>query len=519
MQPLPLQRIEGKYEILDKIKEGGMGAIYKVRHRLLDEVRVVKVMRPALSSQDELRERFEREAKTAIKLRHPNIAQLFDLTTDDAGNAFIVMEFIHGLDLRELLRIAGPPPLGLTLELARQSLRAIAYLHRKHFVHRDIAPDNLMLTQDADDRPTIKLIDLGIAKAFEGTSDAALTATGTFLGKLHYASPEQMQVHPLDGRSDLYSFGVVLYELATGQRPIEGDTASALMAGHLFRPPLSFDTTDPGGRVPAALRATIMESLAKSPDDRIPDAETFLTQIEGLQTEYPLSEVDIAWAVEQMHARIEPRGDRVGSGTQQQMDAQFGLEPTPVPSEMTTDPTILSDRTVPTGDLEPTLAAPKGSSPPLEPTVRLPSTAHPTAGATPRRPTVLIAMAALLLAVLVLGFLWLGRDGATEPQTASRSTEAQATAPRMGTLIVRAIPWGRLTTVRDPSGTELPLPDSTYTPLRLELPAGNYELELSRGDDENPQRLTVDIESGRIHQTSALFDEVSIDAFFAAHGW
>src|SRR5579862_2936660 len=124
----PQQRLEGKYEILRKIREGGMGAIYKVRHRLLDEIRVVKVMRPLLVEDRELHAelsaRFVREARVAIKLRHPNIAQLYDFTTDDDGTALIVMEFIRGKTLEELLKTAGPPPLDLALEIAQQSLRA-----------------------------------------------------------------------------------------------------------------------------------------------------------------------------------------------------------------------------------------------------------------------------------------------------------------------------------------------------------------------------------------------------------
>ncbi|HEV7519168.1 MAG TPA: serine/threonine-protein kinase, partial [Thermoanaerobaculia bacterium] len=199
----PLQRIEGKYEILSKLKEGGMGAIYKVRHRLLDEVRVVKLMRPQLLENADLQARFVREARFAIKLRHPNVAQIYDFTVDEEdGTAFIVMEFIDGLTLEEVLAAHGPPPLGLTLEIAQQSLRALGYLHGKGFIHRDISPDNLILTAGADGEPLVKLIDLGIAKAVEAGGQG-LTQTGTFLGKVRYASPEQFgteDANRVDGR-------------------------------------------------------------------------------------------------------------------------------------------------------------------------------------------------------------------------------------------------------------------------------------------------------------------------------
>ena len=190
MTAIPLQHIEGKYEILEKIREGGMGAIYKVRHRLLDEIRVIKLMRQQLVEDEELKTRFLREARLAIKLRHPNIAQLYDFTVDDDGTAFIVMEFIDGMTLEDLLAFHGPPPLGLALEIAQQSLKALGYLHSKGFIHRDISPDNLMLTEDTDGQPLVKLIDLGIAKTLE-IGGEHLTQTGTFLGKIRYASPEQ----------------------------------------------------------------------------------------------------------------------------------------------------------------------------------------------------------------------------------------------------------------------------------------------------------------------------------------
>src|SRR6266536_6083395 len=185
--PVPGTLIEGKYEILAKIREGGMGAIYKVRHRLLDEVRVVKVMRPQIGADEELKRRFTQEAKTATRLKHPNIGAILDFALDSDGMAYIVMEFIDGVNLAELLRASGPPGVPMTLEIAHQTLSALGFLHRKNVVHRDIAPDNLLLTHDDEGRPQVKLIDLGIAKPLDKTIN--LTSTGVFLGKLKYSSP------------------------------------------------------------------------------------------------------------------------------------------------------------------------------------------------------------------------------------------------------------------------------------------------------------------------------------------
>lgn len=331
---LPLPQIEGKYEILHKIKEGGMGSIYKVRHRLLEEVRVVKTIRPQFAEDADLRERFLREAKTAIRLRHPNIAQLYDFSVDADGTAYIVMEYIDGVTLQEMLAKSGPLPVPLTLEVSRQALEALAYLHHKGFVHRDVAPDNLMLTRTFDGLPQVKLIDLGIAKRLEG-GGVDLTATGTFLGKVRYAAPEQFSDSGGTGigpRSDIYSFGVMLYELLTGRLPFRGENIHELMAGHLFRPPLSFDETDPEGTVPQTLREAVLHALAKEPEERIASAEELAARLAPLLSESDELREDLDRTLHTTATLLIEREDAPEPGsTQDRLAEQFGLEATPRP--------------------------------------------------------------------------------------------------------------------------------------------------------------------------------------------
>jgi serine/threonine protein kinase len=332
---IPHRRIEGKYEILQKIREGGMGAIYKVRHRLLDEVRVIKLMRPHLGEDPEFKARFIREARVAIKLRHPNVAHLYDFTIGDDDTAFIVMEFIEGRTLEELLKLVGPPPLGLALEIAQQSLRALAYLHSKGFVHRDISPDNLMLAEDPDGNPQVKLIDLGIAKVLGGP-ESHLTKTGTFLGKLRYASPEQFGAGgpSADARGDLYSFGVVLYELLTGIHPILGSDPSSIIAGHLFRPPLPFDETDREGRLPPGLRAAVLRALAKSPDERYAGAKELAQELAFFRRPDDLRQSDWKSLLRQSDAAAADLPAVRPSSTQHRLDEHFGPTTTPTPSTL-----------------------------------------------------------------------------------------------------------------------------------------------------------------------------------------
>ena len=155
--------IEGKYEVIAKIREGGMGAIYKVRHRLLNELRVIKVMRPEVAESADQRKRFLREAQTATRLKHENVVSFYDFFVDDEGTAYMVMEYIEGINLRDMIRQCGPIPVALTLFLAKQSLSALAYLHRKGIVHRDISPDNIMMMQEEDGTLHAKLIEIGRA--------------------------------------------------------------------------------------------------------------------------------------------------------------------------------------------------------------------------------------------------------------------------------------------------------------------------------------------------------------------
>ncbi len=291
----PLALIDDKYEIVAKIKEGGMGEIYQVRHRLLDELRVVKVLHPDLVGNSELNERFAREARAAIQLRHPNIVQIFDFTLDATGTGLIVMEYIRGTDLKQLIARPELPSVALAVEIACQGLRALGYLHRHGFVHRDISPDNLMLTIDVEGRPLVKIIDLGIAKRRD--SEGGLTASGVFLGKFRYSSPEHFGAQgsaAIEARSDLYTFGLVLYELLTGKSPIRGESTSELIAGHLFQPPRDFAQTDPEGRIPERLRRAVLKTLAKEPAERFANAEELIASLGSLRADYPVSDEVLA---------------------------------------------------------------------------------------------------------------------------------------------------------------------------------------------------------------------------------
>ena len=288
-------------------------------------------MRPHLEDDPDLKTRFLAEARAATQLSHPHIARIFDFTVDQDGVAYLVMELIDGVSLEELLASGESVPIALTLEIARQSLRAIGHIHKHGVAHRDISPDNLMLGRDVDGRPLVKLIDLGIAKNLDGSIHD--TGSGVFLGKFRYAAPETFDGGESDRRSgDLYSFGLVLYELLTGTFPISGDSPSSLIAGHLFRQPVGFAESDPEGRVPEGVRKAVLEALDKKPDRRFADAESFASALEPpepLDLRSPEIErlleltADEDWRKTRIH--------RPPGSTQRRLDRQFEAVATPAP--------------------------------------------------------------------------------------------------------------------------------------------------------------------------------------------
>lgn len=328
--------VEGKYDVVAKLREGGMGAIYKVRHRLLDEIRIIKVMRQGVFADAEMRRRFLEEAKTATRLKHPNICTIHDFAMDQEGTAYLVMEFIDGVTLGELLRSQGSPGLALSLEIVRQTLRALAYLHRKGVVHRDIAPDNLMLASDEDGDPRVKLIDLGIAKVLDRQSE--MTSSGVFLGKVHYASPEQFGVlahgETIDGRSDLYSLGLVLYELLTEKKAFAGDTPLQLMRAHVSQEPLPFSESDPKGRIPDAVQDAVLKALQKNREHRFQSAEEFSRKIDELLKNLPVSLEPGTGEelIKTVRLTRLPASDPVTPGVLDELNRPFLGKTTPAPS-------------------------------------------------------------------------------------------------------------------------------------------------------------------------------------------
>jgi len=254
----------GDYEILGILGAGGMGKVYKVRNTISDRVEAMKILLPDLAGQKDLADRFLREIKVLASLHHPNIAALRTALTLD-NQLVMIMEFVDGVTLSSRLHQGAIPP-ALAVKYIDQVLDALSYAHKQNIIHRDIKPANMMLTPDG----TVKLMDFGIARS---ASDRSLTMTGTTLGSLNYMPPEQVKGDPADNRSDLYSLGVSLYEMVTGQLPFTADSNYAMMAAHLQEVPKPPIVLRPG--IPQALNQIVVMALAKDPGQRFQSADAF----------------------------------------------------------------------------------------------------------------------------------------------------------------------------------------------------------------------------------------------------
>lgn len=283
----PGQVLDGKYEILDKIAEGGMGEVYRARHVHLDEVRIIKVTKPGAVPDEGQPRRFQEEARIATLVRHPNVAALYDFSRMPDGSYYMVWEFIDGVTLEDWLRRRGPLPLRRALEVATQVLAGLAEIHAQGIVHRDLSPDNIMLRETSGGRLQAKIIDLGIAKRV-ASEPLAMTSTGLFLGKLKYCSPEQAGALPagqaIDARSDIYSFSVVLYEMVSGKPPFESPTPEGYIGKHLHENAPPLDPAKVSGEAGRELSAVLAKALEKKRERRWRDAREFAQALARVET-------------------------------------------------------------------------------------------------------------------------------------------------------------------------------------------------------------------------------------------
>jgi len=323
--------LAGKYRIEEKLNEGGMGTVYRGTHILMDKTVAIKVLRPSLAADQKIVARFSREARAASKILHPHALSVTDFGEGEKGTVFLVMEYLSGRTLKDIIRSEGPMPLGRVAEIIRQVGGALDAAHAEGVVHRDLKSDNIMLLSNTG-ADYAKVLDFGIAKIKEreGEYDPALTAPDLVIGTPQYMSPEQCSQSPdIDARSDIYSLGVILYEMLVGHVPFTGSSPTTIMLKHLQEqaPSILAERDD----VPEAVNRVVAKALQKRPEDRYNTVNELVedfTIASGLQ---PLSTT----APPVVTPRVEPPVDDIDEETLvRQRQTRPMMPPPPVEEEI-----------------------------------------------------------------------------------------------------------------------------------------------------------------------------------------
>ncbi|HMD32986.1 MAG TPA: protein kinase [Candidatus Acidoferrales bacterium] len=423
-----MQRI-GRYEVLDELGRGAMGVVYRARDSDIGRIVALKVVSTANASPQEVekyKQRFHREAQAAGRLSHPGIVTIHDIAEDEAGRPYIVMEFVEGRPLNLLLGPTAQVPLDQLLDIGIQVAKALDFAHRNGVVHRDIKPPNILITTDG----RAKIADFGIAR-LEGTE---LTQEGTSLGTPSYMSPEQFRGGAVDGRSDIFSLGAVLYWMCTGKKPFPGDTITitSFQVAYENPPP----PTKAKSGLPKALDDVLTRCLAKNPAHRYATCADVAADLEAVKDGRPLP----------AHTGTEPER----------------TEPFPLPSRKTDQPPTQASLAQQAVDSQAQTRVAPSSTPAAEAGAPLLASAPPRSGSSRRIAWAAVGVVALLLVMVVVS-KWLAKSTPNSQSTAPEVTSPAPESPpaQPGGTAEKAPPEGTPapgTPVAGTQGTVQPAP-------------------------------------------------------------
>jgi len=281
----------GRYQIIEELGIGGMGIVYKVYDQEINEKMALKLLHPAISADKKMIDRFRNEMKIARKISHRNVCRLYDLG-DKEGTRYITMEYVPGEDLKSSIVRMGPLSIGKAVSIAKQVCEGLSEAHRLGVVHRDLKSRNIMIDKEGN----VRIMDFGIARLLEGED---LTDPGAAVGTPKYMSPEQVEGKKVDSRSDLYSLGVILYEMVTGRVPFEGDTALSIALKHKIETPRAPKKLNP--LIPEDLNQVILRCLEKERENRYQRAEELLSELNRIEKEIPTTD----WIVGEKKGTVE----------------------------------------------------------------------------------------------------------------------------------------------------------------------------------------------------------------------
>ncbi len=452
--------IDGKYKILARLGVGGMGEVYKVLHVHLNAIRVIKLMRPAIAGDRGAHDRFLREARLATKINHPNVAALFDFSTLDDGAWYMVWEYIEGTNLHDLIEERGPLSPRYAAKLAIEALAGLEAIHRAGIVHRDVSPENLMITRDSSGDERVKIIDLGIAKQWSEDTTADQTKTGIFVGKWKYCSPEHLGIlragERIDGRADLYSFGIVMYEMLTGLTPFQADTPHGYLVLHASQKPRPLRDLNPSITDSPELESILLRALEKDRGKRFGSAR------------------ELAQALEEALPLLS--------------DTPGEPPPLPLATEATEEPTKVIQRVDPNAATVPTAAQPE-----------LATTVAATQLVQPRRPPAgaIVAVVVPLIAIAIAAMVMLKRSHSGAVAVTAKPAQASVLVSTPSRLAINAYPWANVTSIRNTrTGAPVEIDAPLVTPAPVELPPGRYEVTFSNPHFKDTITRIVDVKAG-----------------------